>query len=80
MLRPGLLRRRDALALAARQAVRLVIGCVPLLVYAGLVEGFISPAESIPPVVKWGVGLGSGLLLYAYLFLSGLELRRRRRT
>lgn len=73
LLQPGLLRRRDSLALAARKAVRLVMGCVPLLVLAGVIEGFISPAENIPWVAKWGVGLGSGVLLYAYLLLAGRE-------
>lgn len=71
VIQPGLLRRRDALAIAARKAVRLVIGCVPLLVGAGLIEGFISPAENIPWPVKWGIGLGSGVLLYGYLLLAG---------
>ena len=73
LLRPGLLRRRDALALAARKAVRLIVGCVPLLVIAGLIEGFISPAESLPWPAKWSVGLISGLILYSYLFLAGRE-------
>jgi uncharacterized membrane protein SpoIIM required for sporulation len=71
VIHPGLLRRRDALAIAARKAVRLVIGCVPLLVRAGLIEGLISPAESIPWAAKWVLGLGSGLLLYSYLLLAG---------
>lgn len=73
ILQPGLLRRRDALAQAARTAVRLIIGSVPLLVLAGMIEGFISPNEALPWPVKWAVGLGSGFLLYTYLFLSGRE-------
>lgn len=73
MLRPGLLRRRDAVTIAARQAVRLIVGCVPLLVLAGLIEGFISPNETIPWPVKFGVGIGTGVVLYAYLFLAGRE-------
>jgi uncharacterized membrane protein SpoIIM required for sporulation len=73
IIRPGMLSRRDALTLAARRAVRLVIGCVPLLVIAGLIEGFISPADGIAWPIKWGVGLASGLLLYGYLLLSGRE-------
>lgn len=73
IIRPGLLRRRDALALAARKAVRLIVGCVPLLVMAGLIEGFISPADTIPWIIKWSVGLGSGLLLYSYLLLAGWD-------
>jgi uncharacterized membrane protein SpoIIM required for sporulation len=79
MLQPGLMRRRDALALAARRAVRLVIGCVPLLVVAGTIEGFISPSEALPWPVHWAIGLGSGALLYAYLLLAGREPRRGQR-
>ena len=71
LLRPGLYRRSDALRVAAKKAVRLVIPCVPLLILAGTIEGFISPAENIPWPVKWGVGLISGLLLYGYLGLVG---------
>jgi uncharacterized membrane protein SpoIIM required for sporulation len=71
IIQPGLLRRRDSLALAGRQAVRLIVGCVPLLVIAGLIEGFISPNENLPWIAKWAVGLGSGVLLYSYLFLGG---------
>jgi hypothetical protein len=47
------------------------LGCVPLLVIAGLIEGFISPNENIPSLLKWAVGLSSGLLMYAYLLLAG---------
>lgn len=73
IIHPGLLRRKDALALAARKAIRLVIGCVPLLVIAGTIEGFISPSEVLPWQVKWTVGIASGIILYAYLFLAGRE-------
>ncbi len=73
IIHPGLLRRRDALTLAARNAVKLVIGGAPLLVVAGLIEGFISPAENLHWGIKWGVGLGSGILLYGYLLFAGRE-------
>ncbi len=71
VLQPGLLRRRDALAQAGRRAVRLMIASVPLLVVAGAIEGFISPNEALHWSVKWIVGISSGILLYAYLFLAG---------
>ncbi|MFQ5422306.1 MAG: stage II sporulation protein M, partial [Anaerolineae bacterium] len=71
MIRPGLYRRRDALTLAARKAVNLIIGCIPLLMIAGTIEGFLSPNENIPWPVKWSVGLGTGILLYSYLFFAG---------
>jgi uncharacterized membrane protein SpoIIM required for sporulation len=71
IVQPGLLKRGDALMLAARKAVKLVIGCVPLLIIAGLIEGFISPNENIPWQVKWSVGLLTGVLLYGYLLFAG---------
>lgn len=78
MLRPGLMRRRDALTIAAQDAVKLLLGAVPILVVAGIIEGFISPAENILPIFKWGVGIFSGALFYVYLFLFGHERREKR--
>jgi len=71
VLQPGLLSRRDSLTLAARKAVKVLMGCLPLLVVAGLIEGFISPAEGIPWQVKWGIGITSGVLLHGYLLMAG---------
>jgi uncharacterized membrane protein SpoIIM required for sporulation len=68
LLRPGLLRRRDALTQAAQKAVRLLLGAVPWLVVAGIIEGFISPNDSIPWPVKWSIGIASGVLFYGYLW------------
>jgi uncharacterized membrane protein SpoIIM required for sporulation len=73
LLRPGLMRRRDALAIAARKAVQLLAGAVPWLIVAGTIEGFISPSETIPWFIKWSVGILSGILMYSYLFLAGRE-------
>jgi len=70
LLRPGLLLRREALARAARRAVELVLGAAPVLVVAGLVEGFISPSE-LPTAVKYAVGPLLGLGLYVLLFTVG---------
>lgn len=73
ILRPGLLRRRDALVIAARKSISLVGGAVPWLVVAGAIEGFISPSETIPWPVKWAVGVFSGIFMYSYLFFAGRE-------
>jgi uncharacterized membrane protein SpoIIM required for sporulation len=70
LVNPGLLRRRDALVAAARRAVRIVFGCVPLLVIAGTIEGFVSPS-GLPAWAKFGTGALTGLLLYAYLLGAG---------
>jgi uncharacterized membrane protein SpoIIM required for sporulation len=75
VLRPGLLTRRAALSVAARRAAHLLLGCVPLLVIAGVIEGFISPS-ALPLAVKIAVSIGSGLLMYGYLLLAGREKQR----
>jgi len=77
ILRPGLMRRRDALAQAAQKSVYLLLGAVPWLVVAGAIEGFISPNEDIAIPIKWTVGIMSGVLLYSYLLLAGRERKKK---
>ncbi len=72
LLRPGLLTRRAALTVAAHRAFQLVAGCVPLLVLAGIIEGFVSPS-TLPLIVKYAVALSSGIALFSYLILAGRE-------
>jgi uncharacterized membrane protein SpoIIM required for sporulation len=75
LLRPGLLLRREALARAARRSVELVLGAAPVLVVAGLIEGFISPSDA-PLAVKVAIGPLAGLALYALLLTVGREPRK----
>lgn len=76
VLRPGLRTRRAALVEAGGQAARLVIGCVPLLVVAGVVEGFLSPS-GLPPAFKLAFGPLTGLGLYTCLLVGGRPPRAR---
>src|SRR4030095_11964861 len=48
MIMPGNLTRADALKIRGMEAVRLMMGVALLLVLAGTIEGFISPAASQP--------------------------------
>jgi uncharacterized membrane protein SpoIIM required for sporulation len=50
MLFPGLLPRRESLALAGGRAARLMIGTIPMLVVAGVIEGFVSPSGLATPL------------------------------
>jgi hypothetical protein len=65
MLFPGMLRRKDALALAGLEAVQLVAGTIPLLTIAGTLEAFLSPTHA-PNALKFAVGalLFAGLCLW----------------
>ncbi|HHY56561.1 MAG TPA: stage II sporulation protein M [Chloroflexi bacterium] len=65
LLRPGLASRKDVLVQRTRISVQLILGSVPFLVVAGLIEGFLSPS-SAPWWVKVIVGILTGVALYAY--------------
>ena len=70
ILLPGDLSRADAIKSRGLEAVRLIVGCVPLLVIAGTIEGFISPA-AINPLIKYAVAILTGIALYTYLIFAG---------
>lgn len=70
LLAPGDLTRADAFKKRGMEAVILIAGCVPLLVVAGIIEGFISPAP-INPAIKFSVSIITGIALYSYLLLAG---------
>jgi len=66
ILFPGRFCRADALKYYGAQAAQLMFGVIPLLVIAGLIEGFFSPNPAVPDAVKYGTGilLLTGLLVY----------------
>lgn len=67
MLFPGLLPRKVSLAQAGGRAARLLLGTLPLLVVAGVIEGFFSPSNA-PVTMKFGLAGVLFLALMAYLF------------
>lgn len=67
LLFPGMLRRRDALAQAGADSIRLLAGTIPMLTVAGLLEAFLSPS-SAPVALKFSVG--AALLTGLGLWLS----------
>ena len=69
LLMPGDLRRIDALVTNGLLAIKLILGCIPMLIIAGLIEGFVSPAH-ISPWYKYAVSLASALVLLAYFLKS----------
>jgi len=69
ILVPGFLSRRESLVEAAAVAVRLVLGIIPLLVVAGVIEGFVSPSD-LAPAAKFAIGASMFVLLAAYVTLT----------
>ena len=68
LLFPGLLSRRDSLARNGVEAVRLLVGTIPILIIAGTIEGFISPS-GIRPAWKFTLAAAIATIFFLYLFL-----------
>jgi uncharacterized membrane protein SpoIIM required for sporulation len=66
LLFPGSLPRRDSLVRASGRSVRLVLGTIPMLLVAGVVEGFVSPTD-LPYQLKFLLAGALGALLILYL-------------
>ena len=68
MLFPGLLPRRQSLAQAGGRGARLFLGTIPLLIAAGVIEGFFSPSNA-PIFMKFTLAAVLFAALLSYLFL-----------
>jgi uncharacterized membrane protein SpoIIM required for sporulation len=76
LIAPGTLPRREALRLHAGTAVRLVLGVVPILIVAGVIEGFVSPV-GISAAMKFTIGASMLILLALYLTRGGTQISPR---
>ncbi|MGF1514385.1 MAG: stage II sporulation protein M [Elainellaceae cyanobacterium] len=75
ILFPGRYARRDALRIYGAQAAKLVYGIAPMLLVAGVIEGFFSPNPAVPSLLKYAVGTALFVLLVRYCSLSTDEPR-----
>ncbi|MBK1987730.1 stage II sporulation protein M [Sphaerospermopsis aphanizomenoides BCCUSP55] len=66
ILLPGKYRRRDAIKFYGSLAAQLVFGIVPMLIIAGIIEGFFSPNPIVPDPIKYLVGMGLFIILVIY--------------
>ena len=62
--------RLECLVEAARQSLRLFGGVIPMLIVAGLIEGFVSPT-GLAPAAKFTIGASMATLLALYLGWAG---------
>jgi uncharacterized membrane protein SpoIIM required for sporulation len=74
VLRPGMLKRADALARAGRETLGLALAVILLLVVSGTLEAFVSPS-GMPGGVKIAIGLTVGACFYSWMLLAGRERR-----
>jgi uncharacterized membrane protein SpoIIM required for sporulation len=67
LLFPGFLPRRESVARAGNEAVRLLVGTIPMLIVAGLIEAFVSPT-GLAQWMKFSMAAALFTLLLTYLF------------
>ncbi|MBO5417087.1 MAG: stage II sporulation protein M [Clostridia bacterium] len=70
LINPKRLSRKDSFIVAARDAGKLLLGCIPILIIAALIEGFFTPLD-ISYGVKYAVAAAELVLLVLYLCLPG---------
>ena len=76
LLFPGVLPRQESLARAGREAVQLLLGCVPILFVAGIIEAFLSPTElAIPMKFLFAAAMFTLLVFYLFGFRAGVPLK-----
>ncbi|MCW3098987.1 MAG: putative rane protein [Chthonomonadaceae bacterium] len=75
LLMPGPYRRGDAFRIAGIEGIKLVMGTVPLFIFAGVIEGMFSHLP-IPPNLRYAFAAVNGVLWYLYLFLPRRVLLR----
>ncbi|HEX8763949.1 MAG TPA: stage II sporulation protein M, partial [Candidatus Acidoferrum sp.] len=68
LLFPGFLPRKQSLAQAGGRGARLLLGTIPMLVVAGVIEGFFSPSGA-PVKMKFLLAAALFAALLSYLFL-----------
>jgi uncharacterized membrane protein SpoIIM required for sporulation len=76
LLFPGLLSRRDSLAVGGTEAVRLLVGVIPMLIIAGTIEAFFSPS-SAPVSLKFATAASLFALLILYLWSGSRDEARK---
>lgn len=67
LLFPGVLPRRDSLSRAGLEAVQMLLGTIPILIIAGVIEAFVSPT-GLAVSLKFSMAGALLVLLIAYLF------------
>lgn len=68
ILFPGQIRRSDSMKMMAKEGSLLALGCVPILLIAGAIEGYISPRTDLSLEYKLAVSIATAFVLLFYLF------------
>ncbi|WP_040787755.1 stage II sporulation protein M [Nocardia paucivorans] len=76
---PGRSSRMEAVARQGRATATIALGLVPVLLVAGLLEGFVTPSD-LPTPVRIGFGVLAEAAFLGYVFLVGRKATREPET
>lgn len=71
LINPGNLKRKDCLVKEGGESIKLILGIIPMLVIAGLIEAYITPAY-LPESVKFALSAVFLILTLVWLFLGAV--------
>ena len=77
VLFPGTYSRRQSLALAARDALKLALGLVPVIVVAAFLESFVTRHTEMPVALSLSIIGGSAAFIIWYFGIYPLHVQRR---
>jgi uncharacterized membrane protein SpoIIM required for sporulation len=76
LISPGDYKRWDAVKIKGKEAGKLAMGCVILLIIAGTIEGLISPNNAIHPYIKFAIAIMTGLAMIIYFGFAGRKKQK----
>lgn len=77
LLFPGTLPRKSALLIGGREALKMFLGIVPLIIIAAFLESFITRLTDAPTIVRLGVILLSLFFVLWYFVYYPIQVKKR---
>ena len=73
IINPGKYSRKDSFIIRGKEAIKLVLGTIPIFVIAGLIEGYFTPSAYFTEVAKLIFAFITLLLLLIYIIVPNLR-------
>ncbi len=76
IINPGKYSRKDSLIIRGKEAIKLLLGTIPIFIIAGLIEGYFTPSPFFSEVAKLIFALVTLVLLVIYLLIPNIMDQR----
>ena len=73
IINPGIYSRKDAFIKRGKDAIKLVLGTIPIFIIAGIIEGYFTPSSYFSEIAKLIFALITLLLLAIYLVFPNIR-------